>query len=250
MFNATTSLRQVKFLGVRYHNLMLGEAMITALGMLDRGERSDIFFLNADGVRLAQNDKEYRTALNDAELVLSDGIGLRLLTKLNGGRMRDNCNGTDFSPQLIAQAALRGYSLYLLGGKPGVAEKAADNLSQIIRGLKIAGTSDGYFQDDKKMVEHINASGADILFVAMGAPKQEKWIASHRRDLKPRMCLGVGALLDYFSGAIHRAPQWMVHSNLEWFWRIFIDPKRMFKRYIIDDMGFLLGVLFFLNHSK
>lgn len=237
------AMEQMEVMGVRYHNVTVPEALDLVMDVLADGERIDIFFLNAEGVRRAQKDLEYRAIINEARFVLSDGIGLRLLTMLHGGRMRDNCNGTDFSPELIRQAVLHGYSIFLLGGKAGEAEKAAQHLQQSIPGTKIAGTADGYFQDDEEIIDRINSSGAGVLLVAMGVPKQEKWIADHRCSLYPKMCLGVGALVDYLSNTIPRAPKWMRRVNLEWCWRIFVEPKRMFKRYIVDGVGFMLSAL-------
>ena len=174
--------------------------------------------------------------MNSADLVLPDGIGLKLATRILGGKMEEDCNGTDISPLLMQKAAEEGYKIYFLGAKEKIAEKAAENTRKQIPRIQIVGTHHGFFNNDKEVIKKINDSGADILFVAMGVPLQEKWIAKHRRELNPRLCLGVGALFDYLSGRIPRAPLFMRKMHLEWLWRIFIEPKRMFKRYIVDGM--------------
>ncbi|MFC1704260.1 WecB/TagA/CpsF family glycosyltransferase [Candidatus Omnitrophota bacterium] len=191
----------------------------------------------------AWNDKTYREILNATDLVLPDGLGLKLATKILGGRMKENCNGTDFSPLFMAEAAQRGLSVFFLGGKEGVAEKAAEKISKQIPGIKITGTQNGYFDNDDKIIKKINAASADIVFVGMGVPIQEKWITKNREKLNSTLCLGVGALFDYLSGRIKRAPKIFQKMHIEWLWRIMMEPKRLWKRYLVDDVKFLWLVL-------
>jgi N-acetylglucosaminyldiphosphoundecaprenol N-acetyl-beta-D-mannosaminyltransferase len=235
----------MKLLGVGYKNITVDVALLMILELLDRKKGSIICFLNADCLYKAQKDQEYKDILNCADLVLSDGIGLKLATKLFGGKMNDNCNGTDLSPLLMEKAAAKGWKVFFLGGKEGIADKAAENMRQRIPSIQIVGTHLGYFDDDRPVVDKIKMSGADILFVAMGAPLQEKWIFRNHERLNPCLCLGVGALLDYLSGSIPRAPLWMRKIYLEWFWRILVDPKRMFKRYIIDGVWFFIYLFYY-----
>ena len=204
-----------------------------------------LFFLNADCLRQTQRDRHYLNILNSADLVLSDGIGLRFATWLFGGRMKDNCNGTDLSPLIMKEAAKQGLRVFFLGGKEGIAEKAADNIKNKVSGIQIVGVHSGYFEDDDEVINKINLSGADILFVAMGVPLQEKWITKNRDKLNSKLCLGVGALFDYLSEHIRRAPKIMINLHLEWLWRIFIEPRRMFKRYILDGLGFFIYLIFY-----
>jgi len=224
----------MRILGIEYHNINVEEALKNISVLLRGQKKVMIFFLNADCLYKAQNDQEYECILNSADLLLSDGIGLRLATWLFGGKMKDNCNGTDFSPKLMECVAQEGYKVFFLGSKEGVAEKAAENVRKKIANIKIVGTHHGFFNNDEEVIEKINSAGTDILFVAMGVPVQEKWIARNKEKLNPKLCLGVGALFDYLSGNIARAPKFMQVIHLEWLWRIFIEPKRMFKRYIID----------------
>jgi len=235
----------MEILNVRYDNLTLDIAVERALELARGQDKASIFFLNIDCLNKAQSDKEYLESLKHASLVLPDGIGLKLATILFGGRMRDNCNGTDLSPVLMEKAAAEGLKLFFLGGCEGIAEKAAENISKKIPAIKITGTSSGYFNNDDHVIDKINGSGAEMLFVALGVPLQEKWIVKNRDRLNPKLCLGVGALLDYLSGRIKRAPKFMRTIHLEWLWRIFIDPRRMFKRYIVDGAGFFIYLLFY-----
>ncbi len=240
----------VKILGVRFHNLTVQEALSAIRQTLEKHVIAKVCFLNLDCVRQAQKDTEYRQILNSADIVLSDGVGLRLLLKLSGNKMRENCNGTDLSPKIIEMCAQLGYSVFFLGGKTGVALSAAVNLKARFPGLKVAGAREGYFFDLDEVIRHINDSKADVLFVAMGVPLQEKFITHNRERLNPRLCLGVGAFLDYTSGIIKRAPLWLIRLRLEWLWRICIDPQRMIKRYIIDGMGFMLWAVGAILISK
>lgn len=240
----------MEILKVKYHNVSFKQALASAVRLMEQERKSNIFFLNLDCLSKAVKDKEYSAILADTTLVLPDGIGLKVATWLFGGRMVENCNGTDFSPQLMKVAAEQGWTIFFLGGKEGVAEAAAQNVAKSFPGIKIVGVHSGYFKDDGEVIRQINASGAQILFVAFGAPKQEKWIAHNRQQLEPKLCLGVGALLDYLSGYKIRAPKIFQMLYLEWFWRIFIDPKRMFRRYIIDGFGFMFYLIFMALKSR
>lgn len=245
-----TNTHKSSILGVSYDNLTFKEAVKNAIELLKNKDRANIFFLNSDCLLKAQDDQEYRSILNAADLVLPDGIGLRLTVKYGGGKLKDNCNGTDFSPALMEQLALAGIKIFLLGGKNGVALEAGKNIRKAIPGMNITGVYSGYFDDNKKVINEINSSGAEVLFVAMGVPLQEKWIYQNREALNPRLCLGVGALFDYLSVRMKRAPRFMRRLNLEWLWRIIIDPRRMFKRYIIDGLRFIFLIVAKVNKER
>ncbi len=225
---------------VKYNNITLKEAIDTVFDIIKGEKKTIVLFFNADCLYKAQKDSEYRDIVNSADLILSDGIGLNIATRMLGGRMEEDCNGTDFSPLLMEKTAREGCKIYFLGGKEGVAEKAAENIRKQIPGIQIVGTHHSFFNNDEEVISKINDSCADILFVAMGVPLQEKWIAKHRGELNPLLCLGVGALFDYLSGRISRAPLFMRKMHLEWIWRVFIKPKKMFKRYIVDGMRSLI----------
>jgi len=237
------SQSELKIFDVQYNNVEKRIALDRIMDLMSYRKKANVFFLNANCLYISQRDKEYKNILNNADLLLPDGIGIKLTTIIFGGRMREDCNGTDFCPLLMQEMADKEYKMYFLGAREGVAEKAAENVRKQIPRIQIVGTNSGYFDNDEEMIKRINESGANILFVAMGVPLQEKWIARNREKLNPRLCLGVGALFDYLSGRIPRAPKFMRAMHLEWLWRIFIEPKRMFKRYIID--GAKLGWIVF-----
>lgn len=228
--------------GVAFDNLDLEAALDRAAGLIDAPQAAQLFFLNIDCLRQARLDPQYASILAQADLVLPDGIGMRLAVRAHGERIRGDTNGSDFSPLLLRRAAQRGASVFLLGGIDGVAQRAAERLCRDIPALKIAGVHHGFFDDDRPVVERINASGAQVLLVGTGVPRQEKWIARHRAQLAPRLCAGVGALFNWLSGEQRRAPVWIHRLHVEWLWRIGLEPGRMFRRYILHDLPFLAGV--------
>lgn len=212
---------------------------VTAL--LDGRERT-VFFLNAHCANLRARDRGYAAALARADAVLPDGIGVELAARMTGDRLTENLNGTDFTPELLRAAARQGLSVFLFGARPGTAEAAAERLMADIPGLRIAGTRDGYAgsADPERAVQEINASGADILLVAMGVPMQELWIDRHRPDLAPRLVLGVGALFDFLAGNVRRAPAPVRKARLEWAWRLALEPRRLASRYLLGNGTFLM----------
>lgn len=233
----------MNLLNVRYDNLTVPEALDRMCALMEQPVPSDVFFLNLDCLRISHYDAEYCDILRRASMVLSDGIGLRIATILFGGRMRGNCNGTDLSPLFLRAAAEKGYKVFFLGGVEGVAIRAAENLQKTIPSLRIVGTRAGYLGEEADVIRAINESGADILLVAMGVPLQEKWIMKHRNRLNAKLCMGVGGLFDWLSGRKKRAPKILREMNLEWLWRIMIDFRRMFKRYVLHDLFFLFRLV-------
>ncbi|MBT9382265.1 WecB/TagA/CpsF family glycosyltransferase [Pseudooceanicola sp. CBS1P-1] len=212
----------------------------TIRAILAPGRRT-IAFLNAHCANVMARDTAYGDALQRADMVLPDGIGVELAARMNGHQLTANLNGTDLVPALLARAQEQGLSVFLFGGTPGTAETAAQRLQADIPGLKIAGTRDGYggAQDEMAALSAINASGADILLVAMGVPRQDLWLAQNAHLLSPRIQLGVGALLDFLAGNVRRAPLAVRKAKAEWAWRLAMEPRRMARRYLIGNFTFL-----------
>ncbi|KZN41235.1 WecB/TagA/CpsF family glycosyltransferase [Pseudoalteromonas luteoviolacea] len=200
------------------------------------------YFLNANSINLAANEVALRKALIQSNKNFADGSGMRLAARHAGINLADNINGTDMLPVLCSKAVETGSSFFLLGGKEGIAEKAGKALEARFPDLDIRGTHHGYFQDDSEIIEKINNSGATILLVALGSPRQEMWLAQNRHRLDCRCALAVGGLLDFFSGSIPRAPLWMRELGLEWIWRLIQEPKAKFNRYVIGNPVFLFRV--------
>lgn len=201
-------------------------------------------FVNAHCINVATYDPEYRGALSSANLLLPDGAGLELAAWLQDKRFMANLNGTDLCPLLLAEAEKRDLSVFLLGGRPGVAEAAAKELSVRLPNLRVVGTRDGYSgARGQATIDAVNDSGADILLAALGVPLQDVWLARHHHELKPNLLLGVGALFDFLAGRVRRAPNWMRRARLEWLWRLGLEPRRLFSRYVVGNVLFLARAL-------
>jgi N-acetylglucosaminyldiphosphoundecaprenol N-acetyl-beta-D-mannosaminyltransferase len=235
----------MRLLGLDVTGFTMSEAVTVMENNLRLGRKSSIFFVNPDCCNKMVTDREYFRVLKQADYVFPDGIGLVIAGKILGTPVRENVNGTDMFPYLCKMARDSGHSIFLLGGRPGVAEKAAMRTGDAY-GVTVAGTAHGYFDhetESEALIREINDSGAGILLVAFGAPLQEKWIARHRDRLRPPLVLGVGGLFDFYSGRISRAPVWIREIGFEWVFRILMEPGRMWKRYVVGNPLFLFRVM-------
>ena len=235
---------RVSILGISISNLSLAEAANQIVRLAESGGRHQVCFVNADCVNVAFRDPHYRAVLLRSDLVFADGIGMRLAGQLLRRPIRQNVNGTDLLPALCSAAAAHGLGIYLLGGRPGVAEATAEWMRKQQPALRICGGCHGFFelQEEPALIEAIRQSGTNILLVALGAPKQEFWIDTHKAAL-PGVSIGVGGLFDFYSGNIPRAPVWMREIGMEWFFRFLQEPNRMWRRYFLGNLVFLLRVL-------
>ena len=230
-------------LGVAYDNVTMDEALETARGLLSTEGASIVVTPNAEMAYEATRDPEFCALLNRADLVLPDGAGVILAAKLRRTPLKGKVAGVDFAANLLPILAETGKKLYLLGSKPGVAELAAEKMKETAPGLVICGTADGYFTDEAAVIEKINDAGAEALFVCLGMPKQEQFMFRHRKELKTvRLMAGLGGTLDSFAGTVKRAPDWMIRANLEWFYRLCREPKRLGRmmrlpKYVLKALG-------------
>lgn len=231
-------------LDARIDNISRRSALSRILANRPSSAARLVYFANAHCLNMASVDPAYRRALQAADMVLPDGTGVRWGAAMHGWQVRENLNGTDLFPELCAWAAQRGLSLYLLGGQEGVASAAAQAMQERYSNLKIAGCRDGYFSDTQaaSVVEAVNASGADLLLVGLGVPRQELWLREHAQTLQVRSALAVGGLFDYYSGRIPRAPAWLRACGQEWVWRLLQEPARLARRYLLGNPQFLWRV--------
>lgn len=236
---------ELSVLGIRIDNLTMTESLEWIRAAIEKETPSQVSFLNPHCANVACRDVAYFQALEDSALTLADGIGLKIAGKLLGREIRQNVNGTDLFPRLCAELAGTGQGLYLLGGRPGVPEAVRDWIAEHHPEVKVSGVRNGYFTDaeESEIVAEIRRSGAAVLLVAFGVPKQELWIARHLDALGVPVVLGVGGLFDFFSGRIPRAPVWMREIGLEWVYRLYQEPGRMWQRYLVGNGTFLLRVL-------
>jgi len=230
--------------GIPVINTTMSEAVDWVVRNAAGEKGKTMAFVNPDCLNIAWENSEYRDALLGADRVLPDGIGIHIGCRMLGQTLKANVNGTDMFPLLCEAAARERLPIYLLGARPGIARAAADNMVERYPNLEIAGTRDGYFKPDEEdaVVDAINGSGARILLVAYGAPRQELWLRRWRDRLAPPVGMGVGGLFDFYSGRIPRAPVWMREIGLEWVYRLMQEPGRMWRRYVIGNPLFLLRV--------
>lgn len=229
--------------GRRIENTTLERSADWIISNCIRGKSTTVAFLNADCVNILHRSSEYQIALRAFDRIYADGIGLRIASWLAGVRLKDNVNGTDLFPVLCRKATQSGQKIYLLGAKPGVAQAAADRMADDFVVNPFVGCQHGYFDpasSDAEIVENINQSGADIVLVGLGAPRQEVWIARNRHRLNAQAVIGVGGLFDYYSGNIPRAPLMLRKNGMEWVWRLAMEPSRLADRYVRGNIEFLM----------
>lgn len=232
-------------LGVRVRLDLTMNRIIELIGeRARRKSATHVAFINADCLNIACNDSTYKQLLERQTFVLPDGIGVKIAARFHGMSPIENLNGTDMLPRLCQLAVDKNLGLYFLGAKPGVVEQMRDNLIDKFPGLKVAGVQNGFFDHaaSDTVIADINNSGADILLVAFGAPRQEKWLDEHRDALTVPVRMGVGGLFDFFSGNVPRAPEVLRNNGLEWCWRLAQEPKRLFRRYVLGNPLFLWRV--------
>ena len=230
MINAEYESRnkRVDVLGVGFDDISMEQAVLQACEMIKGNSKAYAVTPNPEIVLMARSNEQLKNALNGADLVLPDGIGIihgaRILGKpLESGRVP----GIDFASALFEKMTQFGGSLYLFGAKPGVAAEAGEKLKDKYPGLKIAGTSDGYFDDDNHIIESINKAQPDLLLVCLGSPKQELWMAANIGLLDAKLCAGLGGSLDIFAGRIKRAPIIFRKLGFEWLYRVIREPRRI-----------------------
>ncbi len=218
--------------GVDFDNVTMAEALSRLETALSTGGRETVFTPNAEIVQACIDDPALYAVIKEGTLIVPDGIGVIKAARILGTPLKEKVAGVDLGRALLASAAKMGRAVYFLGGKPGVAEAAAEKLSAENPGLSVAGAQHGYFAKEgaetDAVIEAVNASSAEILFVCLGAPQQETWIVQNR-DRMPgvRIFLGLGGSLDVYAGTVKRAPKLFIRLGLEWFYRLCREPRRI-----------------------
>lgn len=214
-------------MGVGFDSLTIEEAVTRANSLMDERRAAYVVTPNPEIVMACRERAETMQAVNGADLVLPDGIGVIYGARILGTPLKSKLPGIDFITALMADMAKEGKSVFLLGAKPGVAETAAERLKVMHPGLIIAGTHDGYFKEDAPVVAAVNAAQPDLLLVCLGAPKQELWMQRNQSALRIGLMAGLGGSLDVFAGNVKRAPKAFQKLGLEWFYRLLKEPKRI-----------------------
>ena len=245
----STAIPEVTILGVRLHNVDTAETLAIIDAFIKEGGPHQVCTPNVDFIVQAQKDSEFLRILNQASLSIPDGMGVVYASRFLGTPLKENVKGRVLVIHLCRQAAQLEHSVFFLGGAPGVADQAAQTLSQQFPGLKIAGTLSPSFhimedeQENNRVLEELNRCHPDILFVGMGAPKQDKWIAKNLSKTSIPVALGIGCTFDVISGRVKESPRWMTNVGLEWLFRLSREPGRLWKRYLVQDPKFFWKVV-------
>ncbi|MBP9501070.1 MAG: WecB/TagA/CpsF family glycosyltransferase [Candidatus Promineofilum sp.] len=239
----------INILGVQVHPLTVAELHAQLADLIEEGKRAQVLNVNVHGLNLAAQNPWLQDALNDAEIVFCDGAGVILGARLLGHHIPERITYADWMWQLGEFAAEHGYTLYFLGAGPGVAQRAAERMQERIPKLKIIGTRDGYFEketghpENEAVIREINEKRPNILVVGMGMPVQERWLHDNWGRIDANIALTGGAVFEYLSGNLRRAPTWMTNNGLEWLGRLVIEPGRLWQRYLVGNPVFLARVL-------
>lgn len=238
-------MARMKFMNTEIDNLTMQETLQAIDQLIQENKSAYVVTPNVDHIVQLESGGELCEVYKNADLILTDGKPLLWIAKWYGTPIKEKISGSDLFPRLCELAAKRGYTMFFLGAAEGVAAKAAKNLIKKFPGLNVVGTYSppyGFEKDEiemKKIEDMIKSANPHILIVGLGCPKQEKFIYHNCEKLGVPLSLGLGASLDFEAGNIKRAPKWMANHGLEWLFRITQDPKRLAKRYLVDDRKIL-----------
>ncbi len=241
--------KTVNILGIPLHNVDTTDTLEIIRGFIEEGGQHKICIPNVDVIMQAQKNPDLFQILNQAQLSVPDGMGVVYASRFLGTPLKENVKGRILTVHICQQASERGHSVFLMGSEPGVAAQAAEVLKTQFPHLKVAGTLAPPFGFDQNqsennvVIEKLRQAKPDILFVGLGAPKQEKWIANHLSKTEIPVALGVGCTFDVISGKIKEAPSWMTEVGLEWLFRLTREPGRLWMRYLVRDPQFIWKVI-------
>jgi N-acetylglucosaminyldiphosphoundecaprenol N-acetyl-beta-D-mannosaminyltransferase len=242
-------LKKIEILDVPFVNLDELELLNYLDEAVATGNKTQVCFVPTNSILSARSNPRVMKVYRESNLVVCDGVPVLFASKFLGTPLKQRLSGFDIFPLFISHSALKGYRIFLMGANTGVAESLANKYSLVHKGLNIAGTYCPSFnsvfseEENNHMINLINESRADVLFVSLTAPKQDLWIYEHFDSLNVKIAMGVGAAFDAENGSIKRAPQWIQRLGFEWFFRFLQEPKRLFKRYFLDAPVFILLIL-------
>lgn len=242
----------VSVLGVPISKVTMEEATHKIREFVKSDSFHSVITPNPEIIMLAKDDPAFHQIIEEADLVVPDGIGVVIASKLKkGNKLTERVAGYDLVQNTMKDATSEGYKYYFFGSKPGISEMAAEKMRATYPGIQIVGTRNGYFkpEDEEEIIEDINRSGANILLVALGAPKQEKWMTQNSSKMpNVKVAIGVGGSLDVMSGNVKRAPLAFQKLGLEWFYRLLKQPSRFIRMLVLPK--FLLKVIFYKEETK
>ncbi len=231
--------KKFKFAGIEIDNLTIQEAIDEIEALIKKGKSSYIVTPNAAQLVLLQKDKEFKKVYESAHLALPDGMSVIWASKILGAPLQARITGTELLFSLLGTSCKKNYKIFLLGGGKQIIEEVNKNLQLKFPNLQIVGNQHGYFSDDREIIEKINKTQADILFIGLGFPKQEKWIYHNLDQLSIKVAVCIGGVFDVVAGKTKRAPEWMQKAGIEWFFRLIQEPQRLWKRYLVGNIIFI-----------
>lgn len=242
----------IRILGIPIDNITIEEAGKNTEELIAKSNKTCkmVFAPNVEFIMAAQKDKQYFELLQKSSLSTPDSIGVIMGAKLQKKAFKQRIPGQSYFRKIIELSDKKGYSIYLLGGEPGIPEKTRENLQNIYPNVNIVGLHHGYFDknEEKEVIEEINKLQPNMLFVALGAPRQEKWIGEHQHELKVDVAAGQGGTYDYEAGKIKRAPEWIQKIGMEWLYRLIKEPQRIKRQIVIPK--YLIKILFTKDITK
>ena len=228
-------------MGCEIDNLSMEETLQTIEEYIKDGRPHQHVVVNVDNLVKASGDEGLRRIINECSLVNADGMPVVWASRLLGKGLKERVAGVDLFEALMGRSAEKGWRVFLLGAKEDVVSRVKTMYEERYPGLTVAGYRNGYWatEDECRVVEQIKISQADLLFVAISSPKKEEFLSRYQAEMRIPFAMGVGGTFDVAVGKVKRAPLWMQRAGLEWFFRFLQEPRRMFRRYFIDDLAFL-----------
>ena len=231
----------ITMMGCRIDNLSMEETLVRIEEFIRSGQPHQHVVVNVDKLVKASRDPELRRIVNECALVNADGMPVVWASRLLGKPLKERVAGIDLFEALMRRAGEKNWRVFLLGAREDVVSAVADTYRRRYPQLTIAGWRNGYWtnEEEGQVAEQVRASGADLLFVAISSPKKEQFLGRWQAEMRIPFAMGVGGTFDVAIGRVRRAPRWMQRAGLEWFYRFLQEPRRMFRRYFIDDMAFI-----------
>jgi N-acetylglucosaminyldiphosphoundecaprenol N-acetyl-beta-D-mannosaminyltransferase len=231
---------RVEIIGCYVDNLSMQETLVKVESFVKSGKPHQHVVVNVDKLVKASKDPELRRIINECALINVDGMPVVWASRLLGKPLKERVSGIDLFEALVDRAAEKGWRVFFLGARDEVVRGVKDHYERTLPGLQIAGYRNGYWtqQEEAEVVKLIAKSRPDLLFVAITSPKKEQFLGRYQAEMKIPFAMGVGGTFDVVIGKVKRAPVWMQQSGLEWFYRFLQEPRRMFRRYFIDDLAF------------
>ena len=234
-------MQRITMMGCQMDNLTMDETLTCIEGFIASGRAHQHVVVNVDKLVKASRDADLRRIINECALINVDGMPVVWAARLLGKPLKERVTGVDLFEALMQRAAGKGWRVFLLGAREEVVSSVKLRYEQKYRGLTVVGYRNGYWKPEEEdaVVRQIADARADLLFVALSSPKKEQFLGQYQEQMKIPFAMGVGGTFDVAVGLVKRAPLWMQKSGLEWFYRFLQEPRRMFKRYFIDDMAFV-----------